>query len=116
MSAGQPVNLSTGRQAEPTGRRIRAATAGTVGRVSSPSESRELTGLPEAADQPAGVNPVVSIACPSCRRLVAADGPCSHCGHQPLAPAAAPAEPTAVLPPVPERTAELDVIPSDDPP
>jgi hypothetical protein len=42
--------------------------------------------------------------------------PVLHCGHQPLAPAAAPAEPTAVLPPVPERTAELDVIPPDDPP
>jgi hypothetical protein len=66
----------------------------------------------------------VSIACTSCRQLVPVGGACPHCGHaagplvaDPTAASTAPgpqpepepADPTVVLPPVPARTAELDL-------
>jgi hypothetical protein len=73
--------------------------------VSSPSESAELTG-PRGSDEH-GV--AVSIACPSCHRLVAADAPCPQCGAPRVSVPPSSAEPTVVLPPVPERTAELEI-------
>lgn len=59
--------------------------------------------------------PAVSIACPSCRRLVPAGAPCPHCGEGPAAPdltvvlTAPPVDDTAELEPVePLRPALLD--------
>jgi hypothetical protein len=77
--------------------------------VSSPTESTELTADRGAADS----GGAVSIACASCRRLVAADGPCPHCGWAPTSAPRVPADPTVVLPPVPAETAELEVVPAD---
>jgi hypothetical protein len=73
--------------------------------VSLPSESTELTGPRGSAEQ--GV--AVSIACPSCHRLVAADAPCPQCGPAPVSVPPSSAESTVVLPPVPDRTAELEI-------
>jgi hypothetical protein len=80
--------------------------------VSSPSESTDERTEPGAAPWPGEHGVAVSIACPSCHRLVAVGTPCPRCGAEPVSASPAPAEPTAVLPPVPERTAELE-IPAD---
>ena len=109
--------------------------------MSSPFDSTELTELTELTGPQAPADRggqlsggAVSIACASCRRLVAAAALCPYCGHVPApaataAPAARrprrrsrraaaqpamhdaapPADPTLVLPPVPDATTEFDL-------
>jgi hypothetical protein len=117
--------------------------------VLSSSDQQEHMTRPSDTAEPADP-PAVSIACPSCRRLVPVGAACPHCGQstgsllldrgadgangpdrpdEAAASVAAehsddrvgahePADATVVLPPVPERTAELDLtqIPADVPP
>jgi hypothetical protein len=105
--------------------------------VSSPIDQQNRPGQPPQTAAPAG-EPTVSIACVGCRRLVPVGAPCPHCGARtgtptsspitpvgdtidpvsdPISdpespssePASEPVDATIVLPPVPERTAELDL-------
>jgi hypothetical protein len=97
--------------------------------VSSSLDHQEHAGRPSDTAEPS-VPPTVSIACTSCRNLVPVGAACPHCGclagpllldrvdDEPEIPAehrkdtAGPPEGndvTAVLPPAPPRTAELDL-------